>query len=805
MDDSVTKNVNLQALIDEVKGLLVESERRFRFLFEQSPDPIFLMEQNKIIDCNTAASSLLANKEKGLLIGKRPSDLSPEIQPDGIPSADKERQFYEKVYERGHNNFEWVFQTSEGEPVWSEVFITIIPVRDKLLHYVIWRDITEKKRIEAHLKETEANYQSIFENAVNGIFQVTPGGSFIRINKAFVRMFGFDSQEEMIKSIPCIDEQYVRPKDREYIKDLMEKRGFVECFETELFRKDKSKIYVSVNARAVKDATGKVLYHEGFIEDITKRKEAEFEALREREDLNAILNNMPMGVIITDVNGLFLFVNLEFTNITGYTIEDVPTGREWFRKAYPDKKYRYRVTEFWRDKVLSKSREWAEEEFTIQCKNGEMKDIEFRSIILREYIITILVDVTARKRAEMALKISEEKFRLLFEKSADPILLINKKRRIIDCNDAVLKLLNHKSKLDIIGLNPTDLSPETQPDGEKSSEKTRKIMRKALKQGTSHFEWVLKRSNGEDILVEGTFTLIMIAGEPVLFTVWRDITERRRTEEAIKRAEENYRMIFENAMEGIFQTTPDGQILNANTAFARLFGFETPEDIMTSVKDVANDLYVDPSRRNELKKLLDSNGFVNNFEVQCRRKDGTKIWVNTNMRVVYNNSKDFKYFEGTMVDITERKTMLEELGIKSRSLEEANAALNVLLKRREQDMMELEEKIVNNVKELVLPYIDRLKTYKHFKNDPLIDIIENNLNEVVSPFIKRLTSRYLNFTPSEIRIADMIKKGKTTKEISQALGLSTRTIDIHRYNIRKKLNLVKKKVNLQSFLHTFTG
>ncbi|HPU29148.1 MAG TPA: PAS domain S-box protein, partial [Syntrophorhabdaceae bacterium] len=684
-------------------------------------------------------------------------------------------------------------------------FITLIPVKEKLLNYVIWHNITEKKRIEAHLKETEANYQNIFENAITGIFQVTPDGSFIRTNKTFIKMFGFNSQEDMIAHLPCIEKQYVRKKDRESFKKLLEKKGYVECFETELYKKDKSKIYVSINARAVKNDSGKVIYHEGFIEDITKRKEAEITLHREREDLNAILNNLPMGVIITDTNGVFLFVNLEFTRITGYTKEDVPTGREWFKKAYPDPQYRTKVFQFWKDKVLSKSRKWFEEEFIVQCKNGEKKDIEFRSIILKEYIITILVDVTSRKRAETALKISEEKFRLLFEKSTEPILLLNRKRRIIDCNEAAVRLLGYKSKDELIGLNPLDISPDIQPDGLSSFEKTRKIMRKVLRHGSSQFEWMLKRTDGENVLVEGSFSVIFLTGEPVLLTVWRDITERRRVEEAIKRAEENYRMIFENAMEGIFQTTPDGKILNANHAFARLFGFETPEEIMRSINDVAKDLYVNPARRNELKQILESDGFVNNFEVQCRRKDGKLIWVNTNMRAVYNNSKNINYFEGTMVDITERKTMLEELNIKSKSLEEANAALNVLLKRREQDLLELEEKIVNNVKELVLPYIEKLKTFKHYTNEALINIIENNLNEIVSPFIKRLTSRYLNFTPCEIRVADMIKKGKTTKEISQLLGLSTRTVDIHRYNIRKKLNLVKKKVNLQTYLHTFTG
>jgi DNA-binding CsgD family transcriptional regulator len=81
-----------------------------------------------------------------------------------------------------------------------------------------------------------------------------------------------------------------------------------------------------------------------------------------------------------------------------------------------------------------------------------------------------------------------------------------------------------------------------------------------------------------------------------------------------------------------------------------------------------------------------------------------------------------------------------------------------------------------------------------------VDIIESNLNSILNPFIRDLTTRYANFTPKEIQVADLMKKGKTTKEISQILNLSTRTIDIHRYNIRRKLKITNKKVNLQSYL-----
>ncbi len=798
------EHIQLRQLIDDVEEALVESETKFRLLFEQSPDPVFLMEDGKITDCNDAAVSILDCPDKKMLLGIALADVSPAMQPDGQSSVEKEKQFLALIGEKGHARYEWVYKTFGGREIWADVSLTLVPVSGRLTSHVVWHDITDKKRAEENLKQANEKYRSIFENAVNGIFQITPEGCFISANLALARMYGFDTPEEMVETVSNIENLYVNPRERTRLKELMEENGFVEKYEVEFYKKDRNRVWISVSARAVRQADGKILYHEGFVEDITKRKEVEYALFKEKETLLTILNNNPMGVILTNRNGVFLYVNQEFINITGYTHQDVPTGRDWFRKAYPDPQYRRGALDFWRNRVMSESREWADEEFTIRCKDGHAKDIEFRSILLKDYIITVLKDVTKRKQAERALQESEEKFRLLFEKSADPIFLLTK-GRIIDCNESALALMHCSNKEQLIGLSPSDISPEVQPDGMRSAEKARKIVKIALKQGMDHFEWMLRRLDGDEVLVDGSFTLIRLADKPTLFTVWRDITERRRSEDALRQAEEKYRKIFENATEGIFQTTVGGRVISANTAFAGLFGYDSVEEMISSINDVAYDIYVDPKRRDDLKRLLGEEGFVKNFEVKCRKRDGNVIWISTNMKVVRDGSGNILYYEGTMTDITERKNIQEELERKSRSLEDANAALNVLLKHREQDNRELEEKVVSNIKELVLPYVDRLKAQSYHTDKAIVDIIESNLGEITSPFVKRMAARYESFTPKEIRIADLIKKGKTTKEMSALLGLSTRTIDIHRYNIRRKLNLNKKRVNLQSYLSSLTG
>ncbi|UCG67841.1 MAG: hypothetical protein JSW12_17465 [Deltaproteobacteria bacterium] len=148
--------------------------------------------------------------------------------------------------------------------------------------------------------------------------------------------------------------------------------------------------------------------------------------------------------------------------------------------------------------------------------------------------------------------------------------------------------------------------------------------------------------------------------------------------------------------------------------------------------------------------------------------------------------------------LRERET---ELKIKTHSLEEVNTALRVLLKRRDDDKTELEEKVLVNVKQLVIPF---LKEVKKRRLDPeqmaYMDILESNLNDIISPFLRALSANYVNLTPTEIRVAHFIKEGRTTKEIAEFMALSPRTIETHRKNIRKKLGIERKKGNLRSHL-----
>lgn len=165
------------------------------------------------------------------------------------------------------------------------------------------------------------------------------------------------------------------------------------------------------------------------------------------------------------------------------------------------------------------------------------------------------------------------------------------------------------------------------------------------------------RPNGEVRTINSHGRLICDEnGKPRrMFGACQDITDSLKAEEARLLAEQKYHEIFENAGEGIFQSTPDGRYLVANPALAQMHGFDSPEELIAERTDITRDAYVDPQRREEFKRLLEANGFVNAFEFELARKDGTKIWGSVNARAVRDENGVTRYYEGTVRDITERK------------------------------------------------------------------------------------------------------------------------------------------------------
>ena len=181
-------------------------------------------------------------------------------------------------------------------------------------------DITTRKLAEDALREAEANYRGLFENAVEGIFQTTPEGRYLSANPALARMLGSASPEKLIASITDLGHQLcVHPETRPALLKRLETENFVRGFENEIYRKDRSKIWVSVNMRTVRDASGKILYYQGTSQDITKRKEMEEKLLM----LGHAVQSTTEPISITDLENRFTFVNRAFEAAHGYSEAEI--------------------------------------------------------------------------------------------------------------------------------------------------------------------------------------------------------------------------------------------------------------------------------------------------------------------------------------------------------------------------------------------------------------------------------------------------------------------------------------------------
>jgi PAS domain S-box-containing protein len=244
----------------------------------------------------------------------------------------------------------------------------------------------------------------------------------------------------------------------------------------------------------------------------------------------------------------------------------------------------------------------------------------------------------------------------------------------------------------------------------------------------------------------------------------------------------------------------------ANQAGFEFFG----EDVIG--KEAAQYFEGEQDTYGVVKPLFEGNENVFYVESWQRRRDGQKRLLAWWCRVLKDDSGNVTGALSSARDITEIKKTEQELiekerqlEIKANNLEETNIALKVLLEKRNKDKTEIEENILLNIKELVVPYLAKLKKSKlDDKQELYVDILESNLNDITSSFSRRLSSEYMNFTPAEIQIANLLRQDKTNKEISELLNCSPRTVAFHRENIRKKLGLKNKKINLKSYLLSFT-
>lgn len=294
----------------------------------------------------------------------------------------------------------------------------------------------------------------------------------------------------------------------------------------------------------------------------------------------------------------------------------------------------------------------------------------------------------------------------------------------------------------------------------------------------------------------------------------RDITDLKTVEERLAMSENRLRLALDASSDGVWDRNLMTDEVYCGDNWLSVLGF-TAKDCQELRLSWEELLHAEDKSRVLKAREEHILGRTNRYEVafRMRNKAGKWQWILSRGKVIEWDTQGRPLrFIGTHTDITKHKEMESELDVSRRELErrikertaevaEMNVALGVLLKKREQDKDNLEKQILSNVSELVEPYLDKLTSSRlDAYQRAIIDTIQSNIKELIAPFAQSLPAKFQKLTPTEMQIANLVKLGKTTKEIAELLRLSPGTVHIHRKHIRKKLGLTNQKTNLQSVL-----
>jgi PAS domain S-box-containing protein len=371
-----------------------------------------------------------------------------------------------------------------------------------------------------------------------------------------------------------------------------------------------------------------------------------------------IVDTADEGIWVFDEEYLSTFVNNRMVNLLGYEYDEI-MGRSLsfflFEEDLPDfqekaAKRRQGIAERYERRIRRKDSTilWAHVSATpIMDKGGRFQGS-----------FAMFTDITERKEAEKALLESEKKYRSIFENAVEGMFQSTPDGQLITANPAMARIFGYA--------NPEEMIAQVHNIGLQlySNEKDRRTFQQLLGEHgiAGGFEAPFYRKDGTVLWGTLNVRAVKDSADNVLYYegTLEDITLRKSAEEELKESEVKYRHIFENAVMGIYQVTPNGQYLSANPVLASIHGYSFPEEMIESIADITQ-LYVDPSRRAELKRIIDEQGFVKGFEIIMRRKDGSLHWVSNTARAIRNEHGTILYYEGTIEDITSRKLAEESI------------------------------------------------------------------------------------------------------------------------------------------------
>ncbi len=709
---------------------LRESEGRYKTIFESAREGIIVVdvETTQFRYANPALCKMFGYTEKEFCRMSL-SDIHPKESRDEVT-----RDFEAKS--------QGIRELSKNIPClrkdrtlfYADIMSTSTVMIDRRVCVVgLFMDITERKKSEDALKESEARYKAIFDSAKEGILVAdTRTKQFKYANPAICEMFGYSEEELRQMTVKDIHPKEHLPVVIGHFKEMAEGRS-LQANNTPCIRKDGSIFYADINTAVV--SISNCLCSIGFFNDITERKRSE-EALRESEQRFRLLVEQLPAVTYTaalDDTNTTVYVSPQIQQILGFSPDDYKADPDIWRKLlHPDDRNRVirDVEETQRkDKPFSC-------EYRMIAKDGTVVWVSDDARIVKDskgrplYLQGVMYDISERKKAEEMLRQSEEKFRGMAERSSELIFITDTKGFITYLSPASEKIFGYKPE-EMVGEHFMNFLVKTEIP---RAVKRFRDKLKGKEQDILYLE--AKKKNGSHVFIELSSSLIKqdgkIAGTQGII---KDVSERKKAEERIQKAheelearvkqrtsdlanaidnlqkeiavrkkaeeslmgaEKRFRTIFENTLVGLYRTTPSGKMLIANPALVKMMGCKSFDELAKF--DIEKYGYDPSTPRSIFKNLIKKHGSVIGLDSIWRRPDGSKLFVSDSAFAVKDAKGKILYYEGTAEDITKRKEAEAKLMLYQQQLRSLATELSLAEERlRRRIAAELHDHIAQNL------------------------------------------------------------------------------------------------------------
>ncbi len=515
----------------------------------------------------------------------------------------------------------------DGTPFWNE--LTISPVRDSnglVTHFIgVQSDITDRKQAEEALKQAEAKYRSIFENATEGIFQTAPDGRYLSANPALARMYGYDSPSELIAKCSAKNLYADRTRRADFISKII-KTGSLKEFESCVLRYDGSTTWISENVREVRGENGELLYYEGTVAEIADRKQAEAALHNQEYWLKTAIDAVPDAINLTDGEGRWLIANDCALKLLGWETAEYQGKTTAELAAAADPRVR-EILLSWQetDETTWKAGTLTDRRQIVPLPTGGSNLFEVRKVPLfnpdgsHKGMAVAGRDITLEVAAEAALRDSEQRFRAIFERAAIGMAVATLEGVAIATNPAFQAMLG-RSKAELRGASLEDCA---HPEDAKSDRQ----LRQQLAAGSREAYQIEKRYLRQDGSIRwGRLSASAIDsshGRPqFILEMVEDITDRKLAESALLQNEAKWRSLILNSSDIITILDASGRIVYESPSAETVLGYEAEELIGQSVLDFIHSDDI-PSAMSDGEKLIANPGDPIALEARFRRADGS--------------------------------------------------------------------------------------------------------------------------------------------------------------------------------------